>query len=63
MTKFADEGTVGVEVSADGMSYVVTFNTTGAVGGHVTVKRGDEVFFEKDLATSVQPQTGYAEVK
>ncbi len=61
--KFADEGTVGVEVSADGMSYVVTFDTTGAVGGHVTVKRGDEVFFEKNLANSVEPQTGYAEVR
>ena len=54
------EGTVGAEVAADGMTYIVTFNTTGPVDGHVTVKKGSETLIDKDLTTTVQPQTGYA---
>jgi len=57
---FSDTNLVGAEVTADGMTYIVTFDTTGAVGGYVTVKRGDEVLIEKNLADSVEPQTGYA---
>jgi len=54
-------GTVGAEVTTDGMTYVVTFNTAGPVGGHVTVKKGSETLIDKDLTTNVQPQKGYAE--
>ena len=53
------DGTVGAEITADEMTYTVTFNTTGPVGGHVTVKKGAETLIDKDLTTEVQPQTGY----
>jgi len=50
----------GVEVAADGFSYTVTFNTEGAVGGHITVKKGNELLLNQELTTKVQPQSGWA---
>ena len=61
--KLSDGDAVGAEVTADGVTYTVTFKTAGPVAGHVTVKKGDQVFIDKDLATTVQPQAGYAESK
>jgi heparin/heparan-sulfate lyase len=61
--KLSDGDAVGAEVTAGGVTYTVTFKTTGPVAGHVTVKKGDQVFIDKDLATTVQPQAGYAESK
>jgi len=58
--KLTGEGTVGAEVTADGLTYVVTFNRNGPVGGHVTIKKGGQVLIDKGLTTEVQPQTGYA---
>lgn len=54
-------GAVGALIHADGLTYRVTFNATGPVGGRVTVTKGGEVLIDKDLTTEVQPQTGYAE--
>ena len=54
------DGQVGAVVTADGMTYQVIFNTVGPVGGHVSVKKGNQVLIDKDLSTEVQPQTGYA---
>ncbi len=33
------DGTVGAAITADGMTYTVTFNTVGPVGGHVTISK------------------------
>ena len=54
------DGSVGAAVVADGLTYRVTFRTTGPVGGHVTVTKGNDVLIDKDLTTEVQPQKGYA---
>ena len=54
------DGQVGAAVTADGMTYQVIFNTVDPVGGHVTVKKGNQVLIDQDLTTEVQPQTGYA---
>jgi len=63
VTRIDGDATVGARVSADGLTYTVAFNTTGPVGGHVTVRRGDQVLIDKDLTTEVQPQKGYAKVR
>jgi heparin/heparan-sulfate lyase len=61
--KISGNGTVGAEVQADGMTYTVTFGTAGPVGGHVTVKKGNQALVDNDLTTEVQPQSGYAEAR
>ena len=63
VTRIDGDATVGARVSADGLTYTVVFNTTGPVGGHVTVKKAGQVLIDQDLTTKVQPQKGYVEVR
>jgi heparin/heparan-sulfate lyase len=58
--KLSDGDAVGAEVTADGLTYTVTFKTAGPVAGHVRVKKGAETLIDTDLTTTVQPQAGYA---
>ncbi|MCE5269657.1 hypothetical protein LLH00_00040, partial [bacterium] len=49
----------GAEFSLHGLKYRVTFNSSGATGGHVTIRnRAGRVLADQDLATAVQPQAG-----
>jgi len=60
VTRVDGPDTVGVQVRADGFTYMVSFRRSGPVGGHVTVRRGATVLVDKDLTEEVQPQKGYA---
>ncbi len=55
----ATEGCQGAEFSLHGLKYRVTFNSSGATGGHVTIRdRAGRVLADQDLTTAVQPQSG-----
>lgn len=50
------EGLAGVRLAARGESWEITFRTQGELGGHV--RRRGTVAWDRDLATTVQPQAG-----
>ena len=53
-----EDGTVGVRFIVDGKTVSVTFGTEGSPSGHVNVKRGNSTEMDKDLTTTVMPQSG-----
>ena len=52
------EGLAGVRLAARGADWEITFRTQGDLGGHL--RRRGPVAWDRDLATTVQPQSGTA---
>lgn len=55
-----EDGRVGVRFITDNRIVMVTFNRDGDPGGHVVIGSGATLHVDKDLATTVQPQSGLA---
>jgi hypothetical protein len=57
-----DEGDrQGVSFEYQGKTFDVTFNMSGAVGGHIRITDGGSVTLDRDFTDTVQPQSGFPE--
>ena len=54
------EGIAGVSFTAGDATVRVTFATSGAAAGHITIARGGTPVADRELTTQVQPQEGLA---
>ena len=55
-----EDGMIGARIITPDNIVKVTFATDGEPAGHVAISSGVNLFVDRDLATTVQPQSGLA---